>query len=76
MMAQEKTLASSRRISTPWAMGPEFRTISNSAAPGDPTGTEGAAESSWKSMKARAIGEARLGRIIGSIVRRHGTVDW
>lgn len=44
-------------------MEPEFRTISSSAAPGDPT-SEGAAESSWKSMNARAIGEARLGKII------------
>ena len=50
-MAQEKTLASSRTIRTAMATGPEFRIISMSAEPGEPTGTEesgGAAESSWK----------------------------
>jgi hypothetical protein len=46
MMAQEKMLASSRMTRTPRATGPELRTISTSAVPGEPTGTEGAAESS------------------------------
>jgi len=74
MMAHEKTLAMSRMTRTPKATGPEFRTISTSALPGEPTGTEGAAESSWKKNMARASGEARLVKIILFIVRRCGDV--
>ncbi len=74
-MAQEKTLAISRMTSTPWATAPELRTISTSAAPGDPTRVGGAAASSWKKKSARASGEAIVDKIIDSIVRRCGGMD-
>ena len=50
-MAQEKMLAISRMMRTPWAMAPELRTISMSAVPGEPTSpvvTGAAVQSSWK----------------------------
>src|ERR1035441_1069764 len=46
MIAQEKMLATSRMTRTPKATGPELRTISTSALPGEPTGTDGAEGSS------------------------------
>jgi hypothetical protein len=72
MMAQENVLPASRMTRTPKATGPELRIISMRALPGEPTGREVTAPSSWKRNTARASGEARICKIIGSIVRRYG----